>query len=173
MLWQAQVPLPVFGVQVLPTIVATVSPVPDAEGGSVEATAMTRVGYLRAVTRICAKAVLFTGSHPMGTTAGAIEVSKAIRATGHRRLRRVAAVPRPPVIASKAVKWIAIEYKLDNLYAATYLRIWMRIQWAYAHHQRTKLPLVLHRLLHLPDKLDARADRLELILNVPDCTGGG
>jgi hypothetical protein len=36
-----------------------------------------------------------------------------------------------------------------------------------------KLQLILHRLFHLPDGLEARADRFELILNVPDCSGGG
>jgi hypothetical protein len=59
-------------------------------------------------------------------------------------------VPRPPLLARTAARWIATQEKLVSLYALTYLRIWMKIEWAYARHQREGLPL-----------------------GVPDCTGSG
>ena len=49
----------------------------------------------------------------------------------------------------------------------------MKIEWAYAHHQREGLPLSLHDLLHRPNKLKLEAGKLEYSLGVPDCTGGG
>jgi hypothetical protein len=136
-------------------------------------TAMTPARYAREVTRICKGGLLFSGEHQIGTQAGAIAVSSDIRSTGRRRLRRVQAVPRPPLLARTAARWIATQEKLVSLYALTYLRIWMKIEWAYAHHQREGLPLSLHDLLHRPNKLKLEAGKLEYSLGVPDCTGGG
>ena len=146
---------------------------PSESAAPTQQAAMTTSRYARTIARICDGGVLFTGTHEMGTRAGAIAVSRDIRATGQRRLRRVRAVPKPPRIASQAAHWIATEAKLVDLYALTYLRIWMKIEWAYAHRQRARLPLILHRLVHRPDELKHRAHRAEHALGVPDCTGGG
>jgi hypothetical protein len=133
----------------------------------------TPAGYSRAVTHICAGALLFDGRHQIGTRAGAIAVSNDIRATGTRRLRRVDAIPRPASIATIAAQWIAVERRLVETYAATYLQIWDEIEHANSAAQRAALPHALHALIARPDNLQQRAAKLELRLDVPDCTGGG
>jgi len=129
-------------------------------------------GYSRAVARICAGALLFDGRHRIGTRAGAITVSRDIRATGGRRLRRVDDLPKPPGEAALAVRWIATERRLVATYARAYLQIWYAIERANTPAQRARLPRVLAPLLHAPDALQAEAEQLELRLHVPDCTGG-
>ncbi len=132
----------------------------------------TPAGYSRAVTHICAGALLFDGRHQIGTRAGAIAVSNDIRATGTRRLGRVAAVPRPGGTTALAVHWIAVERRLVETYAATYLQIWDEIERANSPAQRAALPRALRALIARPDNLQHQAGRLELLLRVPDCTGG-
>jgi hypothetical protein len=138
-----------------------------------ETAAMTPSRYSRAISRICERATLFTGDHQIGTRAGAIAVSRDIRSTGLRRLRRIQGVPKPPRIARTAGRWIAVERTLDGIYAATYLRVWIEIERAYDNGRRAELPVILQRLVHRPDRLKLLAGRLELALHVPDCTGGG
>jgi hypothetical protein len=118
-----------------------------AAAGSLSAATTTPAGYTRAVIRICTGALLFDGRHQIGTRAGAISVSRDIRATGQR--------------------------KLDDMYAATYLRIWYQIERAHTPQQRARLPLILNRVVHQPDNLKQQAHQLEVTLHVPDCTGGG
>jgi len=132
----------------------------------------TPAGYSRAVARTCAGAVLFEGSHRIGTRAGAIAVSRDIRATGTRRLHRVDAVPKPSLEAALAARWIATERRLVSTYSRAYLQIWYAIERANTSAQRARLPGVLAPLLHAPDALQAEAEQLELRLHVPDCTGG-
>jgi hypothetical protein len=136
---------------------ATLTPYgPRPSSVVIETAAMTPSGYSRAITRICRGARLFTGEHEIGTRAGAIAVSRDIRWTGRRRLRRVQAVPRPPGIAGTAARWIAVERQLDDMYSATYLLIWNQIERAYADGRRERLPLALHRLVERPDVLKLR-----------------
>lgn len=132
----------------------------------------TPAGYSRAVLQICAGALLFDGRHEIGTRAGAIAVSKDIRATGGRRLRRVDAVPKPAGSADIAFRWIGVERRLVEMYASTYLQIWDEIERANSPAQRAALPQALHALLHRPDQLQYRAAGLEQRLRVVDCTGG-
>ena len=133
---------------------------------------MTPAAYSRAVSRICTGAPLFSHKHEIGTRAGAIAVSRDIRTTGHKRLRRVDAVTKPVETAAADRRWIATERKLVEMYAADYLRIWNQIERANTAAPRARLPLVLHRLVHAADALKLRAGKLELRLSVPDCTGG-
>jgi hypothetical protein len=133
----------------------------------------TPTAYAQRVTAICAGALLFEGSHQLGTRAGAIAVSNDIRATGLRRLRRVAGIPRPAVISRVAVRWLTLERRLVKTYAAAYLGIWNAIEQARTTRQKQALPALVTALIHAPDQLRGRAGRLELELHVPDCTGGG
>jgi hypothetical protein len=140
--------------------------------GALRAGTMTPAAYSRAVSRICIHPRLFTHKHEIGTRAGAIAVSRDIRATGHHRLRRVDAVAKPPRTAGNDRHWILVERKLVDMYATNYLRIWDEIERANTAAERARLPRVLHRLVHASDALKLRAGRLELKLSVPDCTGG-
>lgn len=132
----------------------------------------TPAGYSRAVTQICAGALLFEGSHQIGTRAGAIDVSRDIRATGSRRLRRVDAVSKPVGTAKLAARWIAIQRRLVETYASTYVRIWYAIEHAHSPQEHAKLPALLHALIGRPARLQGQAAKLEQQLQVPDCTGG-
>jgi hypothetical protein len=117
--------------------------------------------------------VLFEHSHQIGTRAGAIAVSSDIQETGSRRLRRVAAVPRPAAEAAAIASWLGVEHKLVAAYARDYLRIWDTIEKANTPAQLAGLPAHLYALVHDPDQLKHLADGLESRLHVPDCTGGG
>lgn len=132
----------------------------------------TPARYSRTVVHVCAGALLFDGRHQIGTRAGAIAVSQDIRATGTKRLRRVDTVSKPASTARLAAGWIAVERRLVETYASTYLQIWFAIEAANSPAQRAALPRVLHALIHRPDRLQYRAARLEKRLRVPDCTGG-
>jgi hypothetical protein len=124
------------------------------------------------VTQVCAGALLFDGRHQIGTRAGAIAAANDIRATGARRLRRVDAVPKPASTARLAADWIAVERRLVETYASTYLQIWDDIERANSVARRAALPHALRVLIARPDNLQHEAGRLELLLRVPDCTGG-
>jgi hypothetical protein len=132
----------------------------------------TAARYSRAITQICAGALLFDGRHQIGTRAGAIAVARDIRATGGSRLRRVDAVPEPASSVRLASRWIAVEWRLVKTYASTYLQIWYEIERANSAAQRAALPHALGTLLQRPDQLQYLAASLEQRLRVPDCTGG-
>jgi hypothetical protein len=143
-----------------------------AQTASAAASTPTLGEYARAVTGICRGALLFEGRHQIGTRAGAIAVSRDIRASGSRRLRQVDAVPKPSEAAQQVVSWIAIERRLVATYASAYLQIWDKIERATTPRERSQLPNVLQALIHQPDRLQEIAGELELALGVPDCTGG-
>ncbi len=134
--------------------------------------AQTPAGYSLAVQEICSGALLFNGSHQIGTRAGAIDVSNDIRATGGHRLQLVDAVAKPAATARVATRWIAVERRLVALYATNYLLIWDAIESASSPQQLAGLPALVRPLLYGPDALQGLAGRLEQSLNVPDCTGG-
>src|SRR5262245_30753619 len=148
-----------------------------AAGTSVRSAAashlQTAAGYSRAVTRVCAGAVLFAGRHEIGTRADAIAVSRDIQRTGTRRIHRVAAVPEPGDQSPTIRQWLDVEQLLVDAYARDYLRIWDEIERANTPAKRAALPDRLHALVHETDGLKRRADAYELRLGVPDCTGGG
>jgi hypothetical protein len=131
----------------------------------------TAAQYARAVTRICAGARLFNGTHVIGTRDGAVAVSNDIALTGGTRLHRVDALPKPPQ-AWAIVRWLSVEHQLVKMYAANYLRIWNAIEHARSPGQRAQLANVLLPLIHQPDGLAHQAVTLEHTLGVPDCTGG-
>ena len=130
-------------------------------------------GYSSAVTRICSGALLFNGRHEIGNRAGAIAVSRDIRATGNRRLRRVDAVPKPKLTTTTIVRWLGLERALVEMYSANYLRIWTEIERADTPRERAALPARLRKLIREPVALERKAHGLESALRVPDCTGGG
>jgi hypothetical protein len=129
--------------------------------------------FSKRVSHICAGALLFEGRHKIGTRAGAVAVSRDIRRTGARRLRRVAAVPEPHSPVAMIRGWQEVEHRLVTTYARDYLLIWSAIENANGAAQRARLPARLHALVHDPDALKRKAGLYELRLRVPDCTGGG
>lgn len=132
----------------------------------------TVASYRAAVAEVCDHPLLFSGRHEIGTRAGAVAVSRDIRLTGNGRLRRVDAIPKPRGGAILATRWIVVERRLVSTYARTYLRIWEAIDGTRTAEERARLPRELHRLVHAPDALAARAGALEARLRLPDCTGG-
>jgi hypothetical protein len=134
--------------------------------------AFSPAAYSRAVTGICAHALLFEGTHAIGTRAGALEVADDIRASSRRRLSLVAALSTPPVEMSPVARWLAIEQRLADTYATTYVSIFDLIAAPWTPEQATVAPGLLATLIHAPDRLRQAAALLEQQLRVPDCIGG-
>ena len=137
-----------------------------------EPAAFTPAAYSRAVTGICAHALLFEGTHQIGTREGALEVADDIRASSRRRLSLVAALPAPPGEARLVTRWLAVEQRLADAYASTYVRIYDLIAAPWTPEQAAEAPRLLWNLVHAPDSIRQAADRLGRQLRVPDCTGG-
>lgn len=129
--------------------------------------------WSRAVTRICAHALLFEGRHEIGTRAGAVAVARDIRASTSRRVRRIRRLEIAPPQPHLTTRWLSLEQRLAALYASSYVRIYDAIDAARTPIQRARLPGILRSLLDSPDALRAAAVTLEQRLQVPDCTGGG
>jgi hypothetical protein len=129
--------------------------------------------YSRAVTGICAGALLFEGTHEMGTRADALEIADAIRASTAGRLARVKALSVPGELQLSSSRWISLQRRLAELYARLWVRIYDTIEAARTPAQQAALPKRVGKLVHAPDRLKLAAGRLELKLHVPDCTGGG
>lgn len=129
--------------------------------------------WSRAVTGICAHALLFEGRHEIGTRPGAVAVARDIRASTARRIRNIRALPIRPPRQRLAVRWLGLERRLAGVYASSYLRIYDAIAAAGTASQRARLPGVLYRLLHVPDGVRVTAASVGQRLRVPDCTGGG
>lgn len=129
--------------------------------------------YATAVTQICAGALLFDHAHNEGTRADALAIARDIRASTARRLTRVSALPAPPGLASLTARWISTQRRLAAMYAQLWVRIYDTINAANTPAEQATLPGRLEELVHTPDGLKHAASRLELELNVPDCTGGG
>jgi hypothetical protein len=128
--------------------------------------------YSLAVASICSGALLFDHAHAIGTDAGARAAAQDIRRSARRRLARVAAVPVPPELRRLAARWISLQRRLAESYAANWMRIHSAIDAARTPLQRARLPRRLETFLHAPDPLRWASARLELALVVPDCTGG-
>jgi hypothetical protein len=126
----------------------------------------------RAVTSICAHALLFEGRHQIGTRSGAVSVARDIRASTEQRLRRIRALPVLPPQPHLAIRWLRLERRLAAVYASSYVRIFDAIAAAITPRERALLPRILGRLVHAPDALRTNAASLNLRLHVPDCTGG-
>lgn len=134
--------------------------------------ATSPAAYARAVTEICAGALLFEGGHAIGTRAGALAVARDIRASTRRRLRRVDALPVPRGLEALVGRWMTLERRLANVYAESWVGIYDVIAATHTPAQRAEAPRLLRRRLHAPDQLRLAAARIELALHVPDCTGG-
>src|SRR5262245_59178328 len=128
--------------------------------------------YSVAVTRICAGALLFDHAQRMGTRADALAVARDIRASTTRRLARVKTVPVPLALRRISRLWISSQRRLAASYARTWVRIYDAIDALRTAAQRATLTQHLRQLVHSPDRLRLAAERLEVELNVPDCTGG-
>ncbi len=132
----------------------------------------TPTAYSRAVTQICAHALLFEQSHEIGTRSGALELADDIRASGEHRLAQVAALPAPPVQRRLLDHWITLEHRLTETYATTYVRIYDLVaEERTTAEQRTEAAVRLARLMHAPDRLRRAAADLGRRLQLPDCTG--
>jgi hypothetical protein len=129
--------------------------------------------WSRQVTGICSHALLFEGSHQIGTRAGAVAVARDIRASTARRLWHIRALSIPPPQQRLSRRWLRLERRLAAVYASSYLRIYDAIAAANTPSERARLPRVLGRLLHMPDAIRETTTNLEQRLSVPDCTGGG
>jgi len=133
----------------------------------------SRITWSGAVTRICANALLFEEEHQLGNRAGAVAVALDIRASTARRLQRIRALSMRPPQRRLSVRWLALEQRLADVYARSFVAIFDAIAAAESPQQRNELPTVLRRLLHEPDELREMTTILERRLRVPDCTGGG
>lgn len=131
------------------------------------------IQYSLAVTRICAGALLFDHAHHEGTRADALSVARDIKASTARRLDRVAALTVPPLLIHLSSRWVASQRRLAEMFARLWVRIYDTIDAARTPAQQATLAGRLEHLVHLPDPLKLASHRLELELNVPDCTGGG
>jgi len=127
--------------------------------------------YSRAVTRICAGALLFDHPHRMGTRDDALAVARDIRASTARRLARVVRVPVPRKLRPTSRRWIASQQRLAAAFARAWVQIYDAIDAAKTPEQLAALPGRLHDFVHASDPLRLAAGRLELKLHVPDCTG--
>jgi hypothetical protein len=130
-------------------------------------------GYARAVTSICSGALLFEHAHAVGSDAGARAAAEDIRRSARGRLDRVAAVPAPSSLRREAARWLALQRRLAASYADNWLLIHAAIDAARTPAERARLPRTLNAYVHAPDALRAASHRLEAVLGVPDCTGGG
>jgi hypothetical protein len=127
--------------------------------------------YSRAVTRICAGALLFDHAHETATRADALEVAADIRASTARRLVRVVAVPVPRGLRRISRRWIASQRRIAAILARSWVQIYDAIDAAQTPAQLAALPHRLHEFVHAVDPLRLPAGRLEIKLHVPDCTG--
>jgi hypothetical protein len=132
-----------------------------------------RAAYAAAVGRVCSGALLFEHAHSIGTDAGARAAAADIRRSARRRLDRVAALSAPPELRRTARRWIALQRRLAASYAANWLLIHETIDAARTPQDRARLPKRLERFVHAPDALRHASERLEVVLGVRDCTGGG
>jgi hypothetical protein len=135
-------------------------------------TGLTPAVYAAAVTEICANALLFGGTHPIGTREGALEVAADIRDSSRRRLSQLAAFPAPPGEARAVVQWLALEQRLADTYARNYVRIYDLIVAPSTPAHYAQAASRLQVLVHAADPLRRAAAVLEQQLGVPDCTGG-
>jgi hypothetical protein len=128
--------------------------------------------WSRAVSGICADALLFEDEHELGTRAGAVAVARDIRASTGRRVQRIRRLQVPPPQRNLANRWLGLERRLADAYASNFVHIYDAIAAATTERQRAQLPGVLRTLLRAPDALRTATARLEQRLFVPDCTGG-
>jgi hypothetical protein len=163
--------LPIVVVGTALAAIAVVAPTVAASAKAPRA--VSAVQYSRAVTHICARALLFDHAHHMGTRADALAVARDIRASTARRLARVSALTAPAKLQRLSGRWISSQRRLAALFARTWVRIYDTIAAARTPAQRAGLAGRLEPLVHAPDRLKLVAGRLELALRVPDCTGGG
>jgi len=161
------------------SIAAIASTLAAAPGRAAPARTLTATGsspaaeYSSAVVQICAGALLFDHTHPMGTRADALAIAQDIRASTARRLDRVTALSVPAELQPAAARWISSQRQLAALFARTWVRIYDTIDAAHTPAQRAALAHDLEKLVSAPARLRLTAGRLELALHVPDCTGGG
>jgi hypothetical protein len=128
--------------------------------------------YTRAITQICAHALLFEETHAIGTRAGALELAEDIRASARRRYARVAALRAPQSDQPPIGRWLSLERKLTEAYALNYVRIYDLIaEPRTTPEQRTRAARRLAELMRAPDPLRRAAARLERQLHIPDCSG--
>src|SRR5262245_21761291 len=154
-------------------LVAAAALVTAVGGASAAQRSRTPGDYSIAVTRICAGAVLFERSHPLGTLEGALAIARDIRSSTAHRLARVATVPAPPGFGDRSVRWISLQRRLAASYARAWVGIYETIDAARTPAQQAAITDRLGHIVHAPDPRRRASRRLEHELRVPDCTGGG
>jgi hypothetical protein len=159
----------------LPIVICTALVVSGLAAGSARANSRSSPAsaYSAAVARICAGALLFDGAHEMGTRADALAIARDIKAATAGRLARVTALAVPPGLEAVNSRWISSQRRLASLYAQLWVQIYDTIDGADTPVPQGDLAARIEKLVHTPDTIRAAAGRLELELNVPDCTGGG
>jgi len=154
-------------------VVLGANPPKGSHGQETDAsTVVSSVTYSLAVKGICAHAMLFEQRHPIGTRLGALAVAGDIRASTHGRLEIVAALPIVPVQRARVGRWLALEQRLADSYARTYVHVYGLIAEPRTPQQTARGARRLAVLMRAPDRLRQAAARREQQLRVPDCTGG-
>ena len=134
-------------------------------------TAITPAAFSEAVFQICANALLFDGTHAIGTREGTLEAAADISDSTRRRLAAVAELPTPPDKKQAIERWLALEQRLADMYASNFVQLYDVIATSSAPGQSTRAPRLIRAILQASYPLRLAAGRLELQLRVPDCTG--
>ncbi len=131
----------------------------------------TAAAYSRDVFRICAGAVLFEGSHALGTRQGTLDAAADIRASTQRRLAEVARVPTPADEARTIARWLAVEQQLADAYAQDLVQLYDLIATVSTSADADRASQSMRAVTDASYPIRLAAGRLELKLGVPDCTG--
>jgi hypothetical protein len=136
------------------------------------AAAASPATYSRAVTGICAHALLWEGSYAIGTREGALGAAADISDSTRRRLALVAELPTPPAETQAIARWLAVEQRLADTYASNFVELYDLIASLSTPEQSAGASSRVRAILEASYPLRLAAGRLELQLRVPDCTGG-
>ncbi len=133
---------------------------------------ITNAAYSRHVFQICAGAVLFEGSHALGTRQGTLDAAADISASTRRRLAEIAQLSAPTDEAQTIARWLAVQQQLADTYAQNLVQLYDLIAAVpTSDQQATQASQPIRATLDAPYSLRLAAGRLELKLGVPDCTG--
>ena len=132
---------------------------------------ITTAAYSRDVFQICAGAVLFEGSHALGTRQGTLAAAADMRASTQRRLAEVARLPTPADEARTIARWIAVEQQVADVYAQDLVQLYDLIATVSMSEDADRASQSMRAVTDASYPIRLAAGRLELKLGVPDCTG--
>ena len=133
--------------------------------------AITPAAYSDAVFQICANALLFDGTHAIGTRQGTLEAAADISDSTRRRLSDVAELPTPPAETQAIERWLALEQRLADTLASNFVQLYDLIATLSTPEQNGRAPRLIRMILQASYPLRLAAGHLELQLRLPDCTG--